>query len=160
VVVFADADVDGGHISALLLTFFFRHMRPLVEAGRLWLARPPLFRLQKGGKALYVLNEGELEGALKKMGRDGVHISRFKGLGEMSPAEMRETVLRPGVEVNGDGEEYPSILNPYHVQVTLENAHAAAALISRLMGRSVKPRREWITQTWDDIEDFANGDES
>jgi DNA gyrase subunit B len=156
VVIFADADVDGGHISTLLLTFFFRHMRPLIESGRLWLARAPLYRLQKGRETVYVRDEEGLESALKKLGRSGLHISRFKGLGEMSPSEMRETVLNPGMEKR-DGSEFSSILNPYHVQVTLEDAHAAAALISRLMGRSVSPRREWILQTWSDVEDFANG---
>jgi DNA gyrase subunit B len=160
VVIFVDADVDGGHISSLLLTFFYRHMRPLVEAGRLYLARAPLYKLAKGNEVRYVLNEEERDAVLKEWGRsNGVRIARFKGLGEMSADEMARTVLAPGQEEGENGETHPSILNPYHVQVTVEDAHRAHTLMSRLMGSAVAPRRKWILDTWEGLDGVnGNGD--
>ena len=157
VVIFVDADVDGGHISALLLTFFFRHMRPLVEAGRLYLARAPLYKLTKAKDVRYVLNDEERDAVFAEWGSTtGVRIGRFKGLGEMSADEMAKTVLSPGQEEGEDGEINPSILNPYHVQVTVEDAHRAHTLMSRLMGSVVEPRRKWILDTWETL-DGTNG---
>jgi DNA gyrase subunit B len=157
VVIFVDADVDGGHISSLLLTFFYRHMRPLVEAGRLYLARAPLYKMTKGSDVRYVLNDTERDAVLAEWGHpNGVRMSRFKGLGEMSADEMARTVLAPGTEEGLDGEAHPSILNPYHVQVTVEDAHRASTLMSRLMGRAVEPRRRWILNTWETL-DVMNG---
>jgi DNA gyrase subunit B len=157
VVIFVDADVDGGHISSLLLTFFYRHMRPMVEAGRLYLARAPLYKLTRGSDVRYVLNDAERDAVLKAWGNpNGVRMSRFKGLGEMSADEMAKTVLAPGTEEGSDGELHPSILNPYHVQVTVEDAHRAHTLMSRLMGRAVEPRRKWILDTWETL-DVMNG---
>jgi DNA gyrase subunit B len=160
IVIFVDADVDGGHISALLLTFFYRHMRPLVEAGRLYLARAPLYKLSKGSDVRYVLNDQERDAVLAEWGSsNGVRIGRFKGLGEMSADEMAKTVLAPGVEEDEDGTEHPSILNPYHVQVTVEDAHRAHALMARLMGSAVAPRRQWILDTWETLDRMnGNGD--
>lgn len=152
VVIFVDADVDGGHISSLLLTFFYRHMRPLVEAGRLYLARAPLYKLTKGSEVHYVLNDTERDAILKQWGgSNGVRVGRFKGLGEMSADEMAKTVLAPGQESDLDGQTHPSILNPYHVQVTVEDAHRAHMLMSRLMGSTVAPRRKWILDTWETL---------
>jgi DNA gyrase subunit B len=157
VVIFVDADVDGGHISSLLLTFFYRHMRPLVESGRLYLARAPLYKLSKGSDVRYVLNDVERDAVLEEWGSsNGVRVGRFKGLGEMSADEMAKTVLAPGTEVDSDNEPHPSILNPYHVQVTVEDAHRASTLMSRLMGSVVEPRRKWILDTWENL-DLANG---
>jgi DNA gyrase subunit B len=157
VVIFVDADVDGGHISSLLLTFFYRHMRAMVEAGRLYLARAPLYKLANGKEVRYVLNDEERDATLKEWGNPrGVRISRFKGLGEMSADEMAKTVLSPGRELGEDGELYPSILNPYHVQVSVEDAHRAHTLMSRLMGSAVEPRRKWILDTWETL-DILNG---
>jgi DNA gyrase subunit B len=157
VVIFVDADVDGGHISSLLLTFFYRHMRPIVEAGRLYLARAPLYKLTKGNEVHYVLNDAERDDILKQWGSsNGVRVGRFKGLGEMTADEMAKTVLAPGQEVDQEGNAHPSILNPYHVQVTVEDAHRAHTLMSRLMGRAVAPRRKWILNTWEALN--GNGD--
>jgi DNA gyrase subunit B len=157
VVIFVDADVDGGHISSLLLTFFYRHMRPLVEAGRLYLARAPLYKLSKGSDVRYALNDVERDAILGEWGSaNGVRIGRFKGLGEMSADEMAKTVLAPGSEQDLDNEPHPSILNPYHVQVTVEDAHRAHTLMSRLMGSTVAPRRKWILDTWEAL-DGTNG---
>jgi DNA gyrase subunit B len=149
--------VDGGHISSLLLTFFYRHMRPMVEAGRLYLARAPLYKLSKGSEVRYVLNDAERDAVLQEWGSaNGVRVGRFKGLGEMSSDEMAKTVLAPGTEPGPDNESHPSILNPYHVQVTVEDAHRASTLMSRLMGSAVEPRRKWILDTWENL-DNANG---
>lgn len=160
VVIFVDADVDGGHISSLLLTFFYRHMQPLVEAGRLYLARAPLYKLSKGSDVRYVLNDAEREAVLKEWGSsNGVRVGRFKGLGEMSADEMAKTVLAPGIELDQDNKPHPSILNPYHVQVTVEDAHRAHTLMSRLMGRVVQPRRRWILDTWESLDGTNGGHE-
>jgi DNA gyrase subunit B len=157
IVIFVDADVDGGHISSLLLTFFYRHMRPLVEAGRLYLARAPLYKLSKGSDVRYVLNDTERDAVLKEWGSsNGVRVGRFKGLGEMSADEMAKTVLAPGTEEDQEGASHASILNPYHVQVTVEDAHRAHTLMARLMGSAVVPRRQWILDTWESL-DAVNG---
>ncbi len=162
VVIFVDADVDGGHIASLLLTFFYRHMRPLVEAGRLYLARAPLYKLVKGDDVRYVLNDQERDAVLKEWGvKNGnvppsIRISRFKGLGEMSAEEMAKTVLAPGIELDDEGKPHESILNPYHVQVTVDDAHRAHTLMSRLMGSAVEPRRKWLLDTWETL-DIMNG---
>jgi DNA gyrase subunit B len=157
IVIFVDADVDGGHISSLLLTFFYRHMRPLVEAGRLYLARAPLYKLANGKETRYVLDDRERDAVLEEWGQpNNVRIGRFKGLGEMSADEMAKTVLAPGWEEDDNGAQHPSIVNPYHVQVTVEDAHRAHTLMSRLMGRTVAPRRKWILDTWESL-DGVNG---
>jgi len=158
VVIFVDADVDGGHIAALLLTFFFKHMRPLIQAGKLWVARAPLHRIQVGKESIYTLTEAEKDALLRKYRRKSeLRITRFKGLGEMSPAEMRATTLQPGQEFDEKGKPYRSILNKYHVQITLDDTHRAAALVSRLMGNAVAPRREWIEETWLELDTEGNG---
>ena len=92
-----DADVDGAHIAALLMTYFYREMPQLVEAGRLYLAQPPLYRLTQGGKTVYALDEEQREASLKDTfdGRGKVEISRFKGLGEMPPSQLKETTMNP-----------------------------------------------------------------
>jgi DNA gyrase subunit B len=125
-------------------------MRPLVEAGRLYLARAPLYKLSKGSEVQYALNDAERDDILKQWGNaSGVRVSRFKGLGEMSADEMAKTVLAPGQEEDPDGSLHASILNPYHVQVTVEDAHRAHTLMTRLMGSAVSPRRRWILDTWE-----------
>ncbi|MBN1579173.1 MAG: DNA topoisomerase IV subunit B [Anaerolineae bacterium] len=167
VVIFVDADVDGGHIAALLLTFFYRHMRPLVDAGRLYLARAPLYKLSrsrgsKDNETHYVLNDQERDAILERWGASngqlppGVRIGRFKGLGEMSADEMAKTVLSPGQEQGENGQVHESILNPYHVQVTVDDAHRAHLLMARLMGSVVEPRRKWLLDTWETL-DVMNG---
>ena len=132
----------------------------MVEAGRLYLARAPLYKLSKGKEAHYVLNNQERDVILTKWGgTNGVRIGRFKGLGEMSADEMAKTVLAPGWEQDESGAKHPSILNPYHVQVTVEDAHRAHTLMSRLMGRMVAPRRKWILDTWESL-NGSNGEQT
>ena len=131
VIIMADADVDGAHIRTLLLTFFFRYMRPLIENGNVYLAQPPLYKLSKKGmKDIYCYTDEEMTKHLNEMGRDGVNIQRYKGLGEMNPEELRETTM--GIDKR--------ILK----QVTLDDAILADETFQLLMGEEVEPRRKFI----------------
>ncbi len=129
VVIMSDADVDGAHIRTLLLTFFFRFMRPLVEAGHIYFAMPPLYKVYKGKKEKYVYDEKSLPQALAEVGEDS-KIQRFKGLGEMNPEQLWETTMNPE--------------NRVLARVTLEDAIAADETFTLLMGEKVEPRREFI----------------
>lgn len=129
IIIMADADVDGAHIRTLLLTFFFRYMRPLVEQGHVFLAQPPLFRVKKGKKEIYCYDEIQLKNALDEVG-DGSTVQRYKGLGEMDPHQLWETTMDPATR---------TIL-----QVELEDAQRADEIFSILMGDNVEPRREFI----------------
>lgn len=131
-ILMTDADVDGSHIRTLLLTFFYRYMKPLIENGSIYIAQPPLYKVKKGKKEYYAYNDRELEKLLKQIGRNGVTIQRFKGLGEMNPDQLWETTMNP---------ETRTIL-----QVTLEDAIEADEIFTILMGDKVKPRREFIQQ--------------
>ena len=131
VVIMSDADVDGAHIRTLLLTFFFRFMRPLVEAGHIYFAMPPLYKVYKGKKEQYVYDDAGLAAALEEVGEDA-KIQRFKGLGEMNPEQLWETTMNPE--------------NRVLARVTLEDAIAADETFTLLMGEKVEPRREFIEQ--------------
>ena len=131
VIIMADADVDGAHIRTLLLTFFFRYMRPLVENGNVYLAQPPLYKLSKKGmKDVYCYTDEELDEQLKEIGRDGINIQRYKGLGEMNPEQLWETTMNPESRIL--------------VQVKLEDAIKADEIFTVLMGDEIGPRREFI----------------
>ena len=131
VVIMADADVDGAHIRTLLLTFFFRYMRPLIEQGHVFLAQPPLYKLSKKGmKDVYCYTDEELDTELEKIGRDNVSIQRYKGLGEMNPEQLWETTMDPE--------------NRIFVRVTLDDAMKADQIFTVLMGDDIEPRREFI----------------
>lgn len=129
VIIMADADVDGSHIRTLLLTFFFRYMKPLVENGHVYIAQPPLYKVAKGKEVVYAYNDKELEKFFEKYGRD-VNIQRYKGLGEMNPEQLWETTMDP---------EKRTLL-----RVDLEDAVAADEIFTILMGDKVEPRREFI----------------
>lgn len=133
IVIMADADVDGAHIRTLLLTFFFRHMRPLIEEGHVYIAQPPLFKVTKGKFTEYVYDEIKLKEVLKKVedmpGKEP-RIQRYKGLGEMNPEQLWETTMDP---------EHRIML-----RVTLEDAIQADETFSILMGDKVEPRRQFI----------------
>ena len=129
IIIMADADVDGSHIRTLLLTFFFRYMRPLVEQGHVYIAQPPLYKVSKGQKEQYAFSDRELGAALAEIGDDS-RIQRYKGLGEMNPTQLWETTMDPTTR---------TIL-----QVELEDAVAADEVFSVLMGEKVEPRREFI----------------
>ena len=129
IILMADADVDGSHIRTLLLTFFFRYMRPLIEEGHVYIAQPPLFKNEKGKTVRYTYTEEEQLAVLAEMG-DNVLIQRYKGLGEMDPHQLWETTMDP---------EHRTLL-----QVTLDDAALADETFTLLMGEKVEPRREFI----------------
>ena len=131
VIIMADADVDGAHIRTLLLTFFFRYMRPLIENGNVYLAQPPLYKLSKRGmKDVYCYSDEQLTEELNKIGKDGVGIQRYKGLGEMNPEQLWDTTMNPETRIL--------------VQVTMEDAIKADEIFTVLMGDEIGPRREFI----------------
>ena len=132
VIIMCDADVDGAHIRTLLLTFFYRYMRELVERGYLYIAQPPLFLVKKGKTSRYLATSRELEQYLAEHGRDGAVVQRFKGLGEMDADELWETTMDP---------ERRTLL-----QVTVEDLIYADEIFSVLMGDAVEPRRQFITK--------------
>lgn len=132
VILMSDADVDGAHIRTLLLTFFYRYMRPLVEAGYIFIALPPLYRVKKGKSEVYIYNDAELEKHLARTGREGISIQRYKGLGEMDAVQLWETTMDP---------ESRTVM-----QVALEDAIEADAIFSMLMGDRVEPRRDFIQE--------------
>lgn len=130
IVTMTDADVDGAHIRTLLLTFFYRYMKPLVEGGHVYIAQPPLYRVRQGRKEQYAYSDNELGGILENIGRQNINIQRYKGLGEMNAEQLWETTMNP---------ETRTIL-----QVSLEDAMAADEIFTTLMGDKVEPRREFI----------------
>jgi DNA gyrase subunit B len=130
IVLMTDADVDGEHIRTLLLTFFFRYMRPLIEEGYLYIANPPLYKLSKGRQIEYVYSEREKLEKLKELGKTGIGIQRYKGLGEMNPSQLWETTMDPE--------------NRLMAKVTVDDAVEADELFTILMGENVEPRREFI----------------
>lgn len=132
IIIMADADVDGSHIRTLLLTFFFRFMRPLLQEGHVYLAQPPLFKLSRGKKVRYAYTDLERDQEMKELGADGgkVDIQRYKGLGEMDPEQLWETTMDPERRTM--------------IQVTMEDAERADEIFTILMGDKVGPRREFI----------------
>ena len=126
--IMADADVDGSHICTLMLTFFFRYMRPLIEHGYVYVAQPPLFKLQKGSTVKYAYNEDEMKQLSAEM--SGAKVNRYKGLGEMNPDQLWETTMNPD--------------NRVIVQIKIEDAERADEAFSILMGEQVEPRKEFI----------------
>lgn len=131
VVIMADADVDGAHIRTLLLTFFYRYMRPLIEQGHVFLAQPPLYKVSKKGmKDIYCYTDEQLDQTMTEVGRDNVSIQRYKGLGEMNPEQLWETTMDPK--------------NRIFVKVTMDDAEKADQIFKILMGDDIEPRREFI----------------
>ncbi len=130
IIIMADADVDGAHIKTLLLTFFFRHMRPLVENGHIYAALPPLFRVFKGKQIRYAYTEEEKDKYIEELGTVGVTASRYKGLGEMNADQLRETTMDPETRTLK--------------RITIEDAVEADNIFTLLMGDKVEPRREYI----------------
>ncbi|MFB5190885.1 DNA topoisomerase (ATP-hydrolyzing) subunit B [Alicyclobacillus fastidiosus] len=132
VVIMTDADHDGSHIRILLLTLFYRFMRPLIDAGYVYIAQPPLYKVTKGKSVRYAYSDAELERILTETGRQGVGLQRYKGLGEMNPEQLWETTMDP---------ESRTLL-----RVTMEDAMDADMIFSTLMGDKVEPRRDFIAE--------------
>ncbi len=129
IVIMTDADVDGSHIRTLILTFLFRYLRPFVEGGHVYIAKPPLFAVRKGREVHYAYDDEEREAVIKRLGRN-VTVQRFKGLGEMNPDQLAETTMSPQTRVL--------------LKVTLQDAKKADELFTVLMGEQVEPRRRFI----------------
>jgi DNA gyrase subunit B len=132
IVTMTDADVDGSHIRILLLTFFYRFMRPLVEGGHVYAAMPPLYKISQGGTDKYAYSDAELESVLGKGARGKANVQRYKGLGEMNAEQLWDTTMNPA--------------NRTLIQITLEDAFAADEIFSTLMGEKAELRREYIEQ--------------
>lgn len=132
IIIMTDADVDGAHIRTLLLTFFYRYMRPLIENGHVYIAQPPLYQIRKGRSHWYTYSDEELAQKLDKIGRDGITVQRYKGLGEMNPEQLWETTMDP---------EKRTVL-----QVHLREAEEADSIFTILMGDKVEPRRRFIEE--------------
>ncbi len=130
VIIMTDADVDGSHIRTLLLTFFYRHMVEVIEAGHLYIAQPPLYRVRRGKNQHWVYSDKEKENVLAKIGSKGVEVQRYKGLGEMTPTQLWETTMDPEKRVM--------------MRVEIEDAVTVHEIVQTLMGEEVPPRKAFI----------------
>ena len=127
-----DADIDGAHIRTLLLTFFFRYMKELVEKRYIYIAQPPFYRITKNKQEFYAYDDDERDSIFERLGKNGVSIQRYKGLGEMNPDQLWKTTMDPE--------------NRTMLQVTIEEAFEADLIFSTLMGDKVEPRRKFIEE--------------
>lgn len=132
IIIMTDADVDGAHIRTLLLTFFYRYMKPLIQHGRVYIAQPPLYQIRKGKKHWYTFSDEELAKKLDEIGRDGINVQRYKGLGEMNPEQLWETTMDPETRTM--------------LRVDMHDAEEADELFTILMGDKVEPRRKFIEE--------------
>jgi DNA gyrase subunit B len=130
IISMTDADVDGAHIRTLLLTFFYRFMKPLVELGHVYIAQPPLYYVKQNKNEYYAYSDAELEKLLQNIGKQGITVQRYKGLGEMNAEQLWETTMNPEGRVI--------------LQVTMEDAMEADQVFSMLMGDKVEPRKDYI----------------
>ena len=130
IIIMTDADVDGAHIRVLLLTFFYRFMKVLIESGFVYIAQPPLYKIKKGKIEQYLYGEEDLENAIAALGRDGIQVQRYKGLGEMNPDQLWETTMNPETRIIK--------------RVELVDAMQADLIFNILMGDKVEPRRKFI----------------
>jgi DNA gyrase subunit B len=131
IVIMSDADVDGSHIQILLLTFFFRHMKPLIDGGHIYMAKPPLYKIRRGKTERYAFSDAERDEIIAEMGGN-IEAERYKGLGEMDPEQLWETTMDP---------ETRTLL-----RVDIEDAMSCDEMFSILMGDKVEPRRDFIEQ--------------
>ena len=131
IIIMTDADVDGAHICTLMLTFFYRYLRPIIEGGYVYIAMPPLFKVAKGNRVEYVYKEEEVETVRASMG-ENVNVQRYKGLGEMNPEQLWETTMDPAFRTLK--------------QVNIDDAMEADSIFEMLMGEEVEPRRDFIQE--------------
>ena len=137
IIIMTDADVDGAHIRTLLLTFFYKEMKQLIDAGYIYIAQPPLYRVSKGKEEFYAYDEKERDTYVKRLtngteSRAAINVSRYKGLGEMNPDQLRDTTMDPAKRTL--------------LKVTMEDALEASQLFETLMGDEVEPRRKFIEE--------------
>jgi DNA gyrase subunit B len=132
VIIMTDADIDGSHIRTLLLTFFYRYMKPLVDAGIVYVAQPPLYRVKKGKQELYAYDDDERDRHIERFGRQGVQITRYKGLGEMNPEQLWKTTMNPETRILK--------------RINSEHGADADKIFTTLMGDVVEPRRKFIEE--------------
>ena len=132
IICMTDADVDGSHIRILMMTFFYRYMRQLIEKGYVYIARPPLYKVSKGKTEMYVYSDEELEKAMEELGREGTDLQRYKGLGEMNPEQLWETTMNPDTRTM--------------MKVSMQDAVEADEIFDMLMGERVDPRRRFIEE--------------
>jgi DNA gyrase subunit B len=132
VIIMTDADIDGSHIRTLLLTFFYRYMKPLVEAGKVYIAQPPLYRVKKGKAEFYAYDDEERDRLMERLGKVGMTVQRYKGLGEMNPEQLWKTTMNPETRTLK--------------KVDLENGAEADRIFTTLMGDLVEPRRKFIEE--------------
>ena len=137
VIIMTDADVDGSHIRCLILTLFYRYMREMIEAGYVYIAQPPLFKISHGKTVKYAYSDIELKTELAKLGETKYGIQRYKGLGEMNPEQLWDTTMDPARRTL--------------LQVTIDDALAAEEAFSNLMGSEVEPRKEFIQRRARDV---------
>ena len=140
IIIMTDADVDGAHIRTLLLTFFYRYMPGLIDHGYVYVAQPPLYKVQKGKDIRYCYNEEQLEAIYTEIGRDKTELQRYKGLGEMNPEQLWETTMNPA--------------NRTLLKISIEDAVQADYVCSILMGDQVQPRRDFITENATKVENL------
>ena len=140
IIIMTDADVDGAHIKTLLLTFFYRYMKEIIEKGHVYIAQPPLYKVTKSKKTYYLHKEEELQPLLNSIGKEGTSLQRYKGLGEMNPGQLWETTMDPE--------------NRILLQVKLEDAIEANRIFSVLMGDQVEPRRQFIQEHAKEVVDL------
>ena len=139
VIILADADQDGAHIRALLLTFFFRYMRPLITEGHVYIGMPPLYKMQRKDEVRYFYDDAALEEGKKEMGKTAL-LQRFKGLGEMNPEQLWDTTMDPAHRTM--------------MRITPEDAMAADEIFTLLMGDQVEPRKKFIEENSDLVKDL------
>jgi DNA gyrase subunit B len=141
IIIMTDSDVDGSHITTLILTFFFRYMKPLIEAGYIYVAQPPLFLIKKGNSKTYARDEKEKDRILAEIGDSkNISIQRYKGLGEMNPEQLWETTMDPDTRTLK--------------QVNIQDAIEADQVFTMLMGSEVEPRRQFIEQNSDKVQNL------
>jgi DNA gyrase subunit B len=139
-VIMTDADVDGSHIRTLLLTFLYRYMPELIEAGYVYIAQPPLYQVKKGKVRRYAFSDEELNAVREEMGETGITVQRYKGLGEMNPSQLWETTMDPETRTM--------------LQVRIEDAMEADRMFTILMGDAVEPRRAFIEKHAREVENL------
>jgi DNA gyrase subunit B len=157
IVILTDSDVDGSHIRTLLHTLFWRHLKALVQAGKLYIAVAPLYQLRKGKETRYAYSEEERDAIITRWRKEGITIQRYKGLGEMNPEQLRETVFALN---KSDGAN--PVMNEHLLQVVVDDAHQAGHVMSVLMSSDVAPRKQWLLKKWagEESDWGPNGDEA